>query len=315
MIVKKGMFLAGPLTEEKIIHLLELGVNEVSLSWKHCSGTHVQELRDQGVKVFAEISLFVGEELWQKYPDARPIDRSGKPIEPINWYHGVCPNHPGVRRENLTIIEKIIHEFDIDGIWLDFIRYPCHWEKERTSKIAEYCFCDHCRSKFSHDIGGKPEGKLWIDWKCTQITEYVKAIHACIHHHQFKKPIELGLFAVPWTTTEFDGAIKRIIGQDFKALSSYVDVFGIMAYHKITGNPPSWINGLVRSISNETRGTVIPLVQSIPIPKAVSPDEFASALEFGLQPPSKGLMVFHFEDMLTDNKKTRILKQTFQQSQ
>jgi uncharacterized lipoprotein YddW (UPF0748 family) len=303
------MFLAEPLTEETTTALIQLGVNEVSLNWKHCTGPYTKKLREQGVKVFAEISLFVGEELWKKYPDARPIDRNGKPMEPINWYYGVCPNHPGIRKEKLTTIEKIIHEYEMDGLWLDFIRYPCHWEKERNSQITEYCFCDNCLSKFSQDIGGKPEGNAWIDWKCAQITGFVEEVRTRVLNHN--QPIEIGLFAVPWASTDFDGAIKSVIGQDFKALSPFIDVFGVMAYHKITGKSPSWINVIVRTISTDTGRTVIPLVQSIPIPERVTPEEFASSIDFGMRQPSAGLMVFHYEDMSTDLEKFRFLKTAF----
>lgn len=307
--MRKSAFVTTALTEKKIEQILELGINEISLGWHNYNAELVNQLHNAAVNVSAEISLFVGKELWEKYPDARPIDRDGKAMEPIHWYHGVCPNHPDVREEKLSIIDNIIKEFDIDGLWLDFIRYPCHWEEVRTADITEYCFCKHCQEKYAAEIGGLMEGEKWKKWKCAQITNFVKEV--CDRIEASGKPIELGLFAVPWMPTDFNGAIQHIIGQDFTSLSAFIDVFGAMAYHKITGNPVHWIHEILQSIAQQTGKSVLPLVQSIPLPDPVSPEEFSTSLETGLQSPSEGVMVFHFEDMLEDAQKTNFFKQSF----
>lgn len=307
--MKKGAFLVQPLTEEKTAKILDLGVNEISLKWEYCGGDHVETLREQGVKVYAEISLFVGEEMWQKYPDSRPVDRHGKPMEPHDWYYGVCPNHPGVRKEKLSIIDRILQEFNVDGLWLDFIRYPCHWEEVRSSPITEYCFCDHCLEKYERDVGGAPEGPQWISWKCDQITGFVREVHDRIV--ESGKPIQLGIFAVPWSENEYGGAIRSIIGQDFAAQSPYVDVFGVMAYHKIVDRPVEWIGEIVEVIDRTTGQSVVPLIQSMDDPEKVSSEEFERAIRIGMKEPSQGLIVFHFEDLSTQQDKFRALQRAF----
>jgi hypothetical protein len=47
----------------------------------------------------------------------------------------------------------------------------------------------------------------------------------------------LGLFGVPWCLTDHDGAIRHVIGQDYRALGGYVDVIVIspMVYHRMCG--------------------------------------------------------------------------------
>ena len=307
--MRKGLFVSAPLTEPKMDRSLELGVNEISLSWHNLDPVQTAQLREHGIKVFAEISLFVGEELWQKYPDARPVSRDGEPFKPTDWYHGVCPNHPGVREEKLAAVDHIIKAFDIDGIWLDFIRYPCHWEEVRALPIDEFCFCQHCQQKFAAEIGGAMEGERWIQWKCDQNTDFVREVHE--HIATSGRTIELGLFAIPWRQTDYNGAVRSIIGQDFAALSRYIDVFGVMAYHKFTDHPVGWIHEVVDEISQLTQSTVMPLVQSLDTPFEVPPREFAAALQAGMLPPSSGVMVFHFEDMLHNQLKTQSLHQAF----
>ena len=307
--MKKGVFLSAPLTMEKAEELLALGVNEISLGWRHCTGEPLERLKHAGVKIFAEISLFVGKEWWEKYPDSRPVDREGKPMEAIHWYYGVCPNHPQVRAEQLANMDKIIANELVDGIWLDFIRYPCHWEEVRSAEITEYCFCEHCLEKYAREVGGTPEGKAWIEWKCAQITGFVGEVREKIDRS--RRDLQLALFAVPWFQDDYGGGIRSIIGQDFAALSAFVDVFGVMTYHKITGNAVAWIPAITAEINDLTGKTVLPLVQSIALPEAVSGEEFADSLEAAIQPPSAGVVVFHYEDMLEDEEKVKAVRELF----
>jgi len=302
----KGIYLSSPLTEEKNLQISELGVNLISLPWEHCDDERVGSLRSNGVKVFVEISLFVGNEIWQKYPDSRPVDRNGQAMEATDWYYGVCPNHPKVREMKLEIINQLIETYEIDGLWLDFIRYPCRWEKVRSPQIIEYCFCKNCQDKFKQDMGGKPEGERWIAWKCRQITEFVVAVRNVIERSN--KAIRLGLFAVPWDDEAFGCAIRSIICQDFRGLSDMVDVFGVMAYHKLTEHPVGWIGDLVQTLKLTTGKTILPLIQSMDEPVKISRSEFEQAIAAAKRKPSDGVMVFNFDDLLLDEDKYHVFK-------
>jgi len=303
----KGIYLSQPITEDKFFQIIDLDVNEISLNWEHLDKELVGLLQRKGVKVYAEVSLFVGEEVWGKYPDARPIDRYGQPMEAIGWYHGVCPNHPKVREEKFNIIESVIETCGVDGLWLDFIRYPCRWEKVRTSQITEYCFCPNCLEKFENDVGGVPDGERWIAWKCKQITEFVSEVRKRIE--MSKKPILLGMFAVPWIDDTYRGAIRSIICQDFRALSVFVDVFGVMAYHKLTEKSISWIGYIVQKLDRMTEKSIVPLVQSMDEPEIISKDEFERSINIAVEQPSDGVIVFNFEDLLLNEDKFRSFKQ------
>ena len=71
----------------------------------------------------------------------------GKKIDKVEWYAGVCPNQSWLREQKLNAIKELISKYDIDGIWLDFIRYPCHWEVINP-KLEQTCFCPICQSLF-----------------------------------------------------------------------------------------------------------------------------------------------------------------------
>jgi len=145
----KAIFLLEKPNKAKIDQALELGVDTIFVGHKNLTKDLVKRIRSKGIKLYVEIGIFIGDEWWEKYPDSRPIGQRGRPMKKIHWYAGVCPNNLGIRKEKLEEIRKLIKEYEVDGIWLDFIRYPCHWEEVRSADITEHCFCKNCLDGFS----------------------------------------------------------------------------------------------------------------------------------------------------------------------
>ena len=79
-----------------------------------------------------------------------------------------------------------------------------------------------------------------------QITSFVRQA-AEVVRTQARRPCQLGLFSVPWRTENFEGALRRIMGQELGALAADVDIFSPMVYHRMCGQPVSWI----RAVSEE----------------------------------------------------------------
>ena len=55
--------------------------------------------------------------------------------EPLNW---LCPSHPENVKLELNVFLEIVENYDIDGVQLDYIRYPG----------AHACYCEECRKRF-----------------------------------------------------------------------------------------------------------------------------------------------------------------------
>ena len=72
----------------------------------------------------------------------------------------------------------------------------------------------------------------WTAWRCEQITSWVAEARAVLK--RIRPDGILGLFGVPWRLADHNGAIRKIVGQDYRALSQYVDVFSPMVYHLLT---------------------------------------------------------------------------------
>lgn len=305
----KGIFVLEKLNKEKIEKIIELGANLVFVGHKNLEKELIRRLKNKNAQVYAEIGLFVGEELWQKYPDARPVDRDGKPIGKIDWYGGICPNHPQIRKEKFQVIKTLIDNNNIDGIWLDFIRYPCHWEEVRNSNIEEYCFCSICLDKFKQEIGGEPKGEKWIQWKCDQITNFVAEAKSLID--QSGKKVQLGMFSIPWRETDFNNSVRKVIGQDFKRLAKHIDIFSPMVYHQMCERQVRWIHKMVVYMKRITGKKILPIVQTEDKPKKISEEEFKREIELANEEPSQGAIIFFLEDLLRDKNKLAVVKEIF----
>ncbi len=296
---------------ECIIHLMQnMGIDSVILNqpipWQ------IQLIRSHHIKVYVDFPCFAGQKIWEQYPESRPIDSDGSPIASEDWYYGVNPSIERVRVDLLRKFEKLILTDSIDGVWLDFIRWPCHWEVHNP-KLIQMSFDEYTMHRFFNETGlAKPlynlkeeilskHFQVWVQWKSSIITSWVQS--ACEIRNKVAPCVTLGLFGVPWLKAEYDGAIQSIIGQDYAALSKYVDVFSPMTYHLMCNRPVSWIGDSIREISFTTGKRIVPVIQCMDNPYTLKVDEYASAMRSVLESKhADGVMIFELELLLQSNK-------------
>lgn len=265
--------------------------------------------------VYAEFGCFVGERWWRAIQDSRPIAEQGQPLEDEAGYYGVNPSVPEVRHAQLLALEILLSEHAIDGVWLDFIRWPCHWEVH-DPYLPRTSFDPGTLARFCRDTGievptsdaaaaaGQVLGRYeaeWTTWRCQQITNWVAQARTVVD--RVRPGALLGLFGVPWRLSERQGAILSVIGQDYCALGQYVDVFSPMVYHHMCGYPPGWIAEVIEEVHTLTGKPVWPIIQSIDQPTRLSAEEYGEALDVALScPAAEGVLVFHMRGALSQAK-------------
>lgn len=318
---KSHSMVKGKTDSAIIIWLKEMGFNAVFCRPKEKS--LIESLHKAGIKVYVEYSLFVGEGLWQKYPLGRPVTSEGKPLKKYNWYAGVNPTVKEVRSEKLKGIRSLVEETEVDGIWLDFIRWPCHWEVPEP-EILQTSFDEPTIKKFAADAGLSTLLKLestpvradkiikdhldkWTRWKCEQITSFVAETRKIAD--SAKSKILLGAFTVPWTDSDHNGAIKTIIGQDYEALGKHLDVVSPMVYHRLCNRPADWIGEATTAISEKVTCDTWPVVLLADEPVKLPPLELEKAIKTALKAKgSNGIILFSMRDL--DSDKARVIKDT-----
>ncbi len=311
---KNAEIFKGLSIQEISDYLSKVGINAV---WGDFDEKGIPDvLHNKGIKTFFEISIFSSEKLWKEFPDSRPVLSSGKLLEKEGWYAGVCPANEKVRKKKLKEIDETLARGFYDGVWLDFIRYPCHWEVKEP-KIFETCFCDNCLNKFQKDTGIKIPynnndkkkianlilsnyDNLWREWKCEQITNFCAEVKKLINE-KYQGKI-LGMFGVPWRMEDFNGAIKEIICQDYKNLAKYIDVFSPMSYHLMCNRDIKWIDDVTKEIVSLTNKPVWVIIQGVSDPVKMTDEEFEKAIKEGLSNNSSGIIVYSFRHMVEEKK-------------
>ena len=143
----------------------------------------------------------------------------------LNW---LCPSHPKNVLLELESSLEIVKNYDVDGIHLDYIRYPG----------SHACYCKGCRERFVRatrlQIDEWPAAVLpktgthsekYIEWRTQQITRLVRMLHKRLREADPKIKISAAVFG--W----YPGCITTI-GQDWIAWakSGYLDFVCPMNY-------------------------------------------------------------------------------------
>ncbi len=145
--------------------------------------------------------------------------------EALNW---LCPSHPKNVLLELDSILEIVTNYDVDGIHLDYIRYPG----------SHACYCEGCRERFVRTLR-KPinewpaevlpktgtYGDQYTEWRVQQITRLVRLIHK--RTREVDPEIKISAAVFGW----YPGCITSI-GQDWVAWakSGYLDFVCPMNY-------------------------------------------------------------------------------------
>jgi len=289
------------------------GINAVFVSLRE-EDSMLSLLRQAEIFCFEELPVFAGRALYRSHPEWRPITPAGGELPPDGWYHGLSPCHPDLRQKRLEDFRKRLKNPHIQGIWLDFIRYAARWEKPKP-RLVDNCFSSYALRQFEQFAGILlPESTLpekarliqtqwpgrWVDFKVETIRSWVEEAQQI--RDRERPDVWLGLFGIPWTEVDFDGAIRKILGQDIGVLAAHVDIFSPMVYHKLCGRPPAWVAEITSAFRRQTQKPVWPIVQAVSDPAPLSAEEFEEAAWHGAKASASGLILFTAAHIQKENR-------------
>lgn len=296
--------------------LADYGLNAVWLGSGSLTAERVALLREQGCRVFVEFNTLHLASYLDEHPDAAPVGPDGLPCPPPHGWQGVSPTHEGYRRHRMDEFRRILTEFAVDGIWLDYHHAHASWERAEPA-MPDSGFDARTLARFEADTGiALPDadtpalaalllGELrapWIDWNCAVLTDWVREFRAILD--EVRPTALLGTFHCPWTETDFDGALRDKLFIDLRAQAAYLDVFSPMPYHARFGHAddPGWISRQVawlgghlgiRGEPGERHG-IWPIVQLADWETPVPVEQVGDVLDHGTRAPATGVMIFHW---------------------
>lgn len=147
----------------------------------------IQAAHDHQIELHAWINVYTGwkgqhapnhpEQLYHKHPSWFVVDKLGNPQVLNNNYLWLSPTHPDVKHHILNICRELLYFYDLDGIHLDYCRYPG----------PDFSYDDKSVRLFKSVYEDAPQNIMfsWNNWRQRAITELVTSIHNLI---QDKKP-------------------------------------------------------------------------------------------------------------------------------
>jgi uncharacterized lipoprotein YddW (UPF0748 family) len=213
-----------------------------------------ESARKHGLELHAWVNLMPG---WRGDParaDARQLVRSrpgwfltrdgGEPRPLESDYYWLNPCLPDVRRYLASLCFEIAANYRVDGIHLDYIRFPDIPAAER----ARYPGDPRSRSLFSAEHGAEPEARpeAFAKWRATCVTRLVEDIRtavqttahrprltAAVWRHPDEAPTRLAQDWSTWTRARLIDAVLPMNYDDDDATFREVAAAAVAAGHSV----------------------------------------------------------------------------------
>jgi hypothetical protein len=305
------------------------GVNAI---WVGSGGLDLEKIaryQKAGVRVFAEFNTLHESAFLEEHPDAAPVGPDGKPSPPPDDWQGICPTHPGYRKWRMAEFRRVLADFPIEGIWLDYHHAHASWEQAEPS-LPDTCFCARCLELFEKDAGIELGGgataersarllgalrEQWVEWRCGVFTDWVGEFKGI--RDEVRPGALLGTFHCPWTDRDYAGALRDKLAIDLKAHAKLVDVMSPMPYHARFGHvkDPEWIGRQTSWLGGHLglegkpgeRPLIWPIVQLSDWGERVEPGQVEAVLRAGTRAPASGVLVFAWGSLAGEGEKVEAL--------
>jgi hypothetical protein len=288
----------------------------------------MREARSHKIRTLVIFPVFFNPDEIARSPHLAAIKRDGE-VAAEEWVEFVCPSRADYREQLIAHARQVVREHRPDGISIDFIRHFVYWEKvypdRDPSTLPLSCFDSVCLEHFQvesglsipEDLIGLPEkadwilekhGEVWTDWRCELITGMVEAISGAAREE--KPDILVNVHLVPWAEDDFDGAMRKVAGQDLPALAKLSDYLSPMTYAHMLKQPPPWVHEIVNDFHRQTGAAILPSIQvgQAYLDTPYGLEEFRQMMEAALAPPSKGVVLWSWEHLMAEPAKAELFK-------
>jgi len=267
-------------TESEAIEIFEslrrFGVNTIFTESESYRNDLIDLAHQFDLYWFGGIACFQNNQHVHDRPELWPINENGEGRTQMEWYIGVTPTFEDYNQSRLDLAEKLVKNHPLDGFFLDFIRWPIHWELElrpNTKQPLQSSFDPHTLTRFQIETGieipkhlqDTPDqaawilnnhAKAWENFRCDVITSFVDQASTRLRAIR-GDGLTLGLYVLPLPPAP----LAKIAGQRLSDLSSLVDLIAPMTYHAIQHQSAQWVQKIVQQTAEATPGQVLPVLQ------------------------------------------------------
>ncbi len=112
----------------------ECGITAIMTESDAYDPAAIDETHEAGLRFYAGIACFSDHasnfSLLNERPELWPILEDGSRRPQLEWYVGMTPTDRRRQEDVLAKIGAVARAYPIDALFLDFVRWPLHWEIE-----------------------------------------------------------------------------------------------------------------------------------------------------------------------------------------
>ncbi len=138
-------------------------------------------------------------------------DQTGR-RQRLGWYASLNPCYPQVRAYLVDVMHEIVANYPIDGLHLDYIRFPNEWNDSYPpgATVPDYPRDPKTLAMFHRATGRSPDEapQQWSQWRTEQVTKLVRDIHDMVRKTKSKVILSAAVGSDPVTSkrTHFQDA-------------------------------------------------------------------------------------------------------------
>ena len=262
-----------------LTRLRDCGVNAIMTESDSYELSVVDATHNAGLRFFAGVACFSDHaskfRSLRERPESWPVLENGARRPQMEWYVGMSPTDRRRQEEALSQIRLIARTFPIDGLFLDFVRWPLHWEIELRpgqDRPLDSSFDAATLTMFEKATGALPRdldstkaraawirrNRLadWVEFKCKVVSDFVGEARNALN--EANTDAELGIYVVP----DVNGLTEPLTGQRIKDLEPLVDWMAPMLYHNILLQSPAWVASTLASLVAIAGEKTLPVLQA-----------------------------------------------------
>jgi hypothetical protein len=262
-----------------LVHLRDCGVNAIMTESESYELSMLEATHRVGLRFFAGVACFSDHaskfHSLNQRPELWPILENGERRPQMEWYVGMSPTDDQRREEALAEIKSIARTYPVDGIFIDFARWPLHWEIELRpgrERPPDSSFDVATLAKFQEATGALPRdldttsqraawirrNRLteWVEFKCKVVSDFVSEARNAVK--EIRAYLELGMYVAP----DINGLTEPLTGQRIKDLAQSVDWIAPMLYHNILLQAPSWVTYALAPVVKVAGKKTLPVLQA-----------------------------------------------------
>ncbi|MCC7349003.1 MAG: family 10 glycosylhydrolase [Phycisphaerales bacterium] len=154
----------------------------------------IQRAHEEGIEFYADMPIFAyvhgkNDEFAKAHPEVFTRDQSG-----VLDTHMFSAAWPLVRQYKRALLMEFVQNYPIDGLQLDFIRYPYYWKNLREG-YCRHGYDQPSLEKFRREFGYNasyvptPNDPRWLKVRSDTVTQFIRELCGDLEQAGVKLPI------------------------------------------------------------------------------------------------------------------------------